>query len=186
MQSANNSIDFKTIIDRLRERFPNAPTDILIIVSISEQKLFLFKNNTLLKDYRISSAIAGIGNRSRSFKTPLGVHQIAEKIGHNAKVASIFKARINTHEIAQILIDANASSKNDIITSRILWLDGLEEGINKGKDIDSHTRYIYIHGTNEENLLGKPASHGCIRMGNQAVIDLFEQVATGTLVNIIE
>jgi len=185
----NKSANFQTLIVSLKKRFPKAFKGSLkvslIIISISEQKLYLFKDNKLVISYKISSAKAGTGNLSGSFKTPLGIHKIAEMIGEGAKPASIFKARINTQKIAKILTNNNRSN-DDNITSRILRLRGLEKNINKGKNIDSYERFIYIHGTDEEGLLGTPVSHGCIRMSNQAVIDLFEQVETGTLVTIIE
>lgn len=181
----NKSANFQTLIVSLKKRFPKALKGSLIIISISEQKLYLFKDNKLVISYKISSAKAGTGNLSGSFKTPLGIHKIAEMIGEGAKPASIFKARINTQKIAKILTNNNRSN-DDNITSRILRLRGLEKNINKGKNIDSYERFIYIHGTDEEGLLGTPVSHGCIRMSNQAVIDLFEQVETGTLVTIIE
>jgi len=181
----SKSANFQSLIVSLNKRFPKAPKTSLIIISISEQKLYLFKDSKLTISYKISSAKAGTGNLNGSFKTPLGVHKIAEKIGKGAKPATIFKARINTQEIAKILTNDNRSGE-DNITSRILRLRGLENGINKGENIDSYERYIYIHGTDEEGLLGTPISHGCIRMGNQAVIELFEQVETGTLLTIIE
>ena len=92
--------------------------------------------------------------------------------------------RIFTGEIATIYTDTRRSPTDDI-TSRILWLEGLEEGINKGEGIDSFKRYIYIHGTSEEGRLGMPASHGCIRMKNKEVIDLFKLIEVGTLVLIL-
>jgi hypothetical protein len=93
----------------------------------------------------------------------------------------IFRGRIPTGEIAELEL-ANVETGMDLITSRILWLDGLESGVNRGEGIDTHDRYIYIHGTNEEGRIGQAVSHGCIRMNNQDVIELFEQVDKGTLV----
>lgn len=177
-------------LDYLKEHFPrHLPDDLLapvIIISISEQRLFLMQNDKLIRSFPVSTAEAGVGNLSGSYQTPLGVHFIAEKIGDNAPLASIFKGRINTGKIASILTRRDSRSTEDLITSRILWLSGLQEGINNGRNIDTYQRYIYIHGTHEEGRLGKPASHGCIRMANQAIIDLFEQVAEGTLVDIVK
>jgi lipoprotein-anchoring transpeptidase ErfK/SrfK len=93
-------------------------------------------------------------------------------------------ARVYTGNIATIYKD-NTKSKTDDITTRILWLEGLEIGTNKGEGIDSFNRYIYIHGTSEEGRLGTLASHGCIRMKNKDVIDLYSKVAIGTLVLIL-
>lgn len=178
--------DFQEIIQDLRQRFPNSPQNPLIIISASEQKLYLIKNNKVISAHLISTAEAGLGSRKGSNKTPLGVHRVSQKFGKGAKPGTIFKARQNTQRIAKILTQPGARSKADNVTSRILWLSGMEKGINKGGNVDSHARYIYIHGTDEEGRLGKPASHGCIRMKNSAVIDLFEQVPLGTLVDIIE
>ncbi len=166
-------------------RFPECPQNLFIIISINEQKLYLIKDNKVIEHYMISSAEKGTGNLSGSYKTPLGGHAISEKFGDTAKLGSIFKARKDTHKLAKILTHPNDISNKDNITSRILWLTGLEDGINKGNNIDTHDRYIYIHGTDEEGRLGKAVSHGCIRMSNQDVIDLFNQVTLGTLVSII-
>ncbi len=175
----------KDTLDDLETRFPKSSTDPLIIISISQQKLALTENNQITKTYTISSAKAGTGNLSGSYKTPLGIHSISHKIGENSALATIFNARIDTHKIAKILTEPNQKSGADNITSRILWLEGMEDGVNKGGDVDSHDRYIYIHGTDEEGLLGQPVSHGCIRMGNLDVVELFELVSVGTLVVIV-
>ncbi len=177
---------FQGLIDDLHIRFPNNSTNPLIVVSSSEQRLFLIQDNKVIESHRISTATAGLGNLSGSNKTPLGVHQVSEKFGKGAKTGTIFKARMNTHRVAKILRNPNEKSASDNVTSRILWLSGLEKGINKGGKVDSKARFIYIHGTDEEGRLGKPASHGCIRMTNQAVIELFDRVPVGTIVDIIE
>ncbi len=177
---------FQPLIDDLRNRFPKSSLSPLIVISASEQKLYLIKNNIVSSSHTISTAEAGLGNRSGSYKTPLGIHKVVQKIGKGAKAGTIFKARMNTRRVAKILTEPNVRSNADIVTSRILWLAGLEKGINKGGEVDSQSRYIYIHGTDEEGRLGQPASHGCIRMSNKEVIDLFEKVPVGTLVDIVE
>lgn len=144
-------------------------TPLQVRVDVSDQKLYLFRGNQLLKAYPVSTAKNGIGNREGSERTPLGWHQVAKKIGGEAPINTIFINRKNT---GRIFTGGNAK-KEDLITSRILWLEGLEPGVNKGKNIDSFTRFIYIHGTAEEELIGRPASHGCIRMRNTDVIELF-------------
>ena len=157
-----------------------------IVVDISEQILLVYNSeNFILKSYPISTSKYGIGNKANSNKTPIGKHIIANKIGYNAPIGTIFKARINTGKIATIYTD-NTDKKEDLITSRILWLRGLENGTNSGKDIDSYNRFIYIHGTNEEGLIGNPASHGCVRMNNKDVIELFELIEEKTVVYIQE
>lgn len=125
--------------------------------------------------YPVSTSSYGPGNQNGSFKTPLGEHSIAQKIGDGCPVNEVFIGR----QPQGVLDDIKSSDKvlsDDIITSRILRLQGEEPGVNQGADIDSYQRYIYIHGTPEEGKIGQPASHGCVRMRNQDVIDLYEQV----------
>ncbi len=152
-----------------------------IIVSISKQKLYLIKGWKILRKYPVSTSKYGIGNKDGSYKTPLGMHCIMSKIGKNVAINEIFKARRRTGKIAKI---NNRNMQKDVITTRILRLKGLEPGINKGKGIDSCKRCIYIHGTAAENLIGQPASQGCIRMKNKDVVELFNFVSKGTLVEI--
>lgn len=152
-----------------------------IVIDISEQRLYLVNNLQIIKSFPISSSKFGEGSIENSYKTPLGSHEIKDKIGYNVKKNTIFNSRINTMRPAKI-ITKPVDSENDFITSRIMWLDGLEYGKNKGEGIDSFSRYIYIHGTHEEGLIGKKASHGCIRMFNNDVIELFDEVQEGTYV----
>jgi len=149
-----------------------------LIISVADQKLYLYKNNELMKTYLVSTSKYGIGNKNSSFKTPLGKHVVSSKIGRKARRGSIFKNRRNTKKIAKIGSDRN----KDLITSRILRLRGLEPGKNKGKGIDTFERCIYIHGTAEEHLIGKPASHGCIRMKNRDIAELFNLIPRNTIV----
>ena len=150
----------------------------LLLVDIISQKMFLLNKGTVYKEYLISSSSYGTGSRENSFQTPLGKHIIYKKIGNNLPINAILKGRKWNGAIANIISDP-IDTEYDHVTSRILWLDGLELGRNKGSDVDSRTRYIYIHGTAEEGLLGKPASDGCIRMYNTEVIELFDLVEEG-------
>ncbi|MCK5812925.1 MAG: L,D-transpeptidase [Cocleimonas sp.] len=176
---------FVAIMQHLSQRFGRYFSEYVILIVVSEQKQYLLHHGTPIARYTISTSEFGVGNQAGSNKTPLGVHIISEKFGENAEIGTIFKARTNTGKVAKILTEAGKRSKADNVTTRILWLSGLEKGINKGHKIDSHQRYIYIHGTDEEGRLGAPASHGCIRMRNHAVIHLYQQVPVGTLVMII-
>ncbi len=168
--------------------------DDFLIVSVAMQKLFHVVSGEVSDSYPISTAVAGVGSEEGSARTPLGVHRIAEKIGDEAEYGALFKARINTHTITSILTSSGQFSDIDAITTRILWLDGLELGKNKGEspkkgkvtNVDSYQRYIYIHGTDEEWRLGKPVSHGCIRMSNRAISKLYDKVCVNTLVVIIK
>ena len=161
----------------------NLLNDIEIIVDISDQRLYLLENSRIIESYPISSSKYGEGSIENSFKTPLGKHIIKEKIGNEAPLNTIFVARVNTNEKAHIIRSLD-DSEDDYVTSRILWLDGLEEGINKGEGVDSFNRFIYIHGTHEEGLIGQKASHGCIRMFNNDVVKLYNIVKKGTKVYI--
>ena len=152
-----------------------------IEVDISEQRLYLIENSLIKASYPISTSKYGEGSIENSFKTPLGEHSIKEMIGEDAEINTIFTSRINTNRSATI-IDQFEDTDNDYVTSRIMWLDGEEEGFNKGGNVDSYRRYIYIHGTHEEGLIGTKASHGCIRMFNYDVIELFNLVNIGTKV----
>ena len=156
----------------------------IIFVSIEEQRLYHIKDNIIINEFIISSSAYGTGNKSGSNKTPLGLHKVKHKYGNNTPINGRMIARVYTGDIATVYKD-NTKSKTDDVTTRILWLEGLEQGINKGKGIDSFKRYIYIHGTSEEGRLGTPASHGCIRMRNKEVINLYNKVAIGTLVLIL-
>lgn len=150
-----------------------------LIVSVKFQKLYLMNGKEVLKEYVISTGKNGVGCEENSLKTPFGVHRIVEKFGAFGPVAGIYKERKFTGEIATIYTE-KIDMPTDYITSRILWLDGLEEA-NKNSKI----RYIYIHGTHEEGLLGAPASHGCVRMKNSDIIELFDYLPENTLVIIL-
>ena len=168
-----------------RDRFPEHASHPAAIVDVSSQRLHVFAGETCVDSYPVSTSRFGTGEKQDSYKTPCGVHCVAEKIGADAAFAEIFRARKRTHQVARIEPGKNRSDK-ECITSRILWLAGLEEGRNKGAGVDSHARYIYIHGTDEEGLIGQPASEGCVRMKNNDVMDLFERLDVSSLVIICE
>ena len=154
-----------------------------IEIDISQQRLYVYEDKSIIASYPISSSSFGEGQIENSFKTPLGKHKILTKIGTNVEKNTIFVSRENINQIAEIVHERN-DNENDYVTSRIFWLDGLEEGHNKGGNVDSFKRYIYIHGTHEEGLIGEKASHGCIRMFNNDVIELFSYIPEDTEVNI--
>lgn len=156
----------------------------LLFVSIENQKMYHIKKDVIVKKYIISSSEYGTGSKEGSNKTPLGLHKVKEKYGAKTPKNGRMIGRVFNGKIATIHKDKK-KSKTDDITSRIFWLEGLEKGKNKGEGIDSYKRYIYIHGTSEEGRLGTPASHGCIRMKNNEVIDLYKTIAIGTLVLIL-
>jgi lipoprotein-anchoring transpeptidase ErfK/SrfK len=146
-----------------------------IDVSIGDQRLTLTRDSEELRSYPISSSRFGIGTEEGSMKTPLGNFRISKKIGDSAAPGTIFKARVALGS------DDPMPDTEDFITSRILWLDGLDE-----ENANTRDRFIYIHGTKHEDEIGTPASHGCIRMRNADVIELFALVDETTQVVIRE
>ena len=184
MQEDNLAGNHGTILERLIKHSPQAASLYpIVLIDTSEQELYLYKKKQLKKIYPISTAAKGEGNEEDSGQTPVGIHQVKEKFGHDAPFASIFVGRQETGKIAKI-IHAPIDYRSDYVTSRILWLDGLETGKNKDGKVDSHRRFIYIHGTAEEGLIGRKASHGCIRMLNKDVIHLFDRLPLNALVYI--
>lgn len=175
----------KVALEQMRmARAENTPK-YCMIVSVSEQKLYLYDDDDQLGAiWPVSTSMYGIGAKANSLKTPLGLHEIYRKIGQDAPLGAVFRGRRQTGQIAAILTEAQ-KSLHDLVTSRVLWLNGLEPGVNSGDGRDSRRRYIYIHGTDEEGLIGSPASHGCVRMKNTDVIELFDAIDEGALVNII-
>jgi lipoprotein-anchoring transpeptidase ErfK/SrfK len=170
----------------LKVRFPDHAGPTAAIISISHQRLYLYRDERLVKTYPVSTSKFGPGYKEGSFMTPLGAHYIRAKIGDGAPLGTIFKGRKDTHRVVRINYDAAIAADTDYITTRILWLEGLEPGINRGKGIDSYARYIYIHGTHEEHLIRHPASHGCVRMTNRDVVELYDEMREGDLVLIVE
>lgn len=157
----------------------------MILINISQQKLYL-KNadNETITQYPISTAKNGLGEKKGSYQTPRGHHIICEKIGTNLPIFTVFHARKPTGEIFSSALEKQFPDR-DWILSRILWLSGTEVGVNCGDNVDTKARFIYIHGTNDEKNIGTPNSHGCIRMRNADVIDLFDRVDVNTVVLIV-
>jgi hypothetical protein len=160
------------------------PTQFILIVNIAEQTVSLFEQNKFVKKFPCSTSRFGIGQTEGSNRTPLGLHRIAEKIGAGVMAGTVFKARqVIGHTSQPEFADAK-------ITTRILWLEGLEPGLNKGfnggVNVDSHARYIYIHGTADQKSIGQPASHGCLHLADADLIPLFDLLPGRTLVWISE
>jgi hypothetical protein len=162
------------------ERLGFTPTKYVLTVSVATQTVSLFADGRLVKKFPCSTSRFGTGQIEGSNRTPLGLHRIAEKIGGGEPAGTVFKSReVVGHTSQPEFADAK-------ITTRILWLEGLESGFNKGFDgevnVDSHTRYIYIHGTADQNSIGQPASCGCIHLADADLIALFDLLPSGTLV----
>ncbi|MCB9169732.1 MAG: L,D-transpeptidase [Flavobacteriales bacterium] len=172
------------LIDYLGSRYPDQDLggDILYI-AVERQLLFHVRDGRMIAEHVISTAKAGLGSEQDSYRTPEGLHRVAEKIGAGVPIGGILKDRMFTGEVADL---AHPDLDHDLITSRILWLEGSEPGRNQGGSVDSHERYIYIHGTGDETSLGSPSSMGCIRMRNRDIVALFDAVDVGTLVVVLD
>ncbi len=160
------------------------PAREFLLVSVGEQKLYHIKDQDVIKTYIVSTSEYGTGSENGSKQTPFGLHKVKEKHGDNVPSCGKLIGRVFNGEIATVYRDQRRSGEDDIL-SRLLWLEGLEEGSNQGAGVDSYERYIYIHGTSEEGRLGTPSSHGCIRMSNKDVVELYPQIQIGTLVLIL-
>jgi len=166
------------------------PTARVLLVSIDSGTLQLFRNAQLVKSYLVSTSRRPPSNQKGSLGTPRGLHEIVERIGSGQPIGMVFKGRVPTgqHFSELPLSEQGLSGATDspgsgnLITSRILWLGGLEDGVNRGSDCDTRSRYIYIHGTNHESRIGQNFSAGCILMRNLDIIELYEEVRTGDLV----
>ena len=154
-------------------------------IRLGEQSLQLCEGQQVLRQYPVSTALQGAGERQGSGCTPRGWHTVRARIGAGCAINTVFVGRRPTGEIYTPEL-GRAAPQRDWILSRILWLSGLEPGRNRLGEVDTMRRYIYIHGCPDELPLGQALSHGCIRMHNADIIALFEQVPAGTRVLIDE
>lgn len=150
-------------------------------IDLTRQRLRLLRGGNTVRDYRVSTGANGIGEVGGSGMTPRGLHVVRARIGAGAASGSVFRGRRATGEIWSPTLHA-AHPQRDWILTRILWLSGLERGRNRLGCVDTFRRYIYIHGTPPAYPLGAPGSHGCVRMANDDIVELFEQVPVGTRV----
>ncbi|MGB8518028.1 MAG: L,D-transpeptidase [Gallionella sp.] len=154
------------------------------IHSKMQQLELLDDAGNVLRRYPVSTAKQGLGERRGSYCTPRGKHIIRAKIGGNCAPNTVFVGRRPTGEIYTPELGARFTDRDWILT-RILWLSGCEPGYNRMAESDTMRRYIYIHGTPDTVTLGVPGSHGCVRMNNEDLIELFDRVAVGAPVEII-
>ena len=150
----------------------------VLLVSIKQQKMYHQKEGKSVKTYVISTSLKSPSCQENSFGTPWGLHQVCEVIGLGQSEGMVFKGR-NPIGICYWECGDRDREQN-LITSRILRLVGLENGLNVGEGIDTFERYVYIHGTNKEDMLGQPASSGCIQVSNKSAVELAERIPTGT------
>lgn len=144
-------------------------SDLTIRVSVRDQRLDLLENGRVVASYPVSTSRFGVGSEAGSYKTPLGRFQISEKIGDGLPLGTVFRGRV------PLAPNDPLPPTDDLILSRILWLDGLE-----AQNANTHERFIYIHGTRHEDKIGQPDSHGCVRMKGDDLLALFERVPLGT------
>lgn len=156
-----------------------------LIIDISTQTLTLYTQRQAVAQYRVSTAAKGAGEESGSLMTPRGKHMIRAKIGADLPEGAVLVGRRFTGEVYSPILAAKFPAR-DWILSRILWLSGTQPGVNRGGHVDTLRRYIYIHGCPDSAPMGVPHSIGCIRMRNQDVVTLFDQVAVGMDVVIVE
>jgi UDP-N-acetylmuramate-alanine ligase len=164
-----------------RRGAPPEPPSRLLVVDVERQRAVLIENGAAKAVWPVSSARAGIGGAEGSYRTPPGWHRVHRRIGEGAEEGSVFVSREPTGEMWR-----GEARDDDLILTRILTLDGLEEGVNRGPGHDSLERYIYLHGTNHERLLGRPVSHGCVRLSNVDICSLFAFMREGDYVLITE
>jgi hypothetical protein len=154
-----------------------------ILIDLAAQTLDLYHGDWVRRRYRVSTSRHGPGEQRNSGCTPRGLHRVRIRIGADCPEGTVFVARRPTGERCDAEL-VRRSPERDWILTRILWLTGSESGRNRGGCVDTLRRYIYIHGCPDSEPIGQPCSHGCIRMRNKDLIELFDLVANGTLVEI--
>ena len=164
-------------VTRTGTRLGIKPAERILVVRIAAHTLQLYVNGHLDRAYGVSTSKRPPSNVKNSLGTPRGLHEIAERIGAGQPAGMVFKSRKPTGLHFSECVDADTNT--NLITSRILWLRGLEPGVNQGGDDDTYERYVYIHGTNHEARIGEPLSAGCVLLRNLDVIDLFDRVRAG-------
>jgi hypothetical protein len=158
------------------------PGERVLAVRIGTATMQFFRGGELVKSYAISTSRRPPSNVKNSLGTPRGLHEIAERIGAGQPPGMVFKGRVPTGYDFHEHLARQPDADDNLITGRILWLRGLEPGVNRGGDVDTHARYVYIHGTNHEDRIGEPLSAGCVLMRNLEIVELYEQVRAGDLV----
>lgn len=158
------------------------PGERILAVRISTATLQFFRKGELVKSYFVSTSRRPPSNIKGSLGTPRGLHEIAERIGAGQPPGMVFKSRVPTGRHFSELSEDSAAADSNLITTRILWLRGLEPDVNRGGDVDTYSRYVYVHGTNQSHRIGAPLSAGCVLMRDLDIIELYEDVRPGDLV----
>jgi hypothetical protein len=172
------------LVRKTCERLGIKSAERFLFVRIATQTLQFYRDSSLVRSYVISTSLRPPSNIKNSLGTPRGLHEISERIGAGQPAGMVFKGRIPTgRHFSEFPV---SEQKTNLITSRILWLRGLEPGVNQGGDVDTYGRYIYIHGTNHEDRLGQPQSAGCVQLANLDIIALYEELRVGDQVLIVD
>lgn len=156
-----------------------------ILIEVRSQTLTLLEGGDALRCYSVSTGCNGVGEESGSGCTPRGLHRVRIRIGDGCPIGTVFRGRRPTGEIYDAAL-GSAHPERDWVLTRILWLTGCEPGRNRGGRVDTLRRYIYIHGCPDSEPMGEPQSHGCIRMRNLDLVELFDATPIGTPVEIRE
>ncbi len=163
------------------------PGERILVVRIGTATLQFYRGGVLVRSYAISTSKRPPSNVKNSLGTPRGLHEIAERIGAGQPPGMVFKSRAPTgRHFSEVSTLDPDQAENTLITSRILWLRGLEPGVNRDGEVDTYERYVYVHGTNLEDRIGEPLSAGCVLMRNLDIVELYEEVRAGDLVFIAD
>jgi hypothetical protein len=164
-------------ITQTRNRLGIKPTERILAIRLQAQTLQFHRGGALVRAYAVSTGLRPPSNLRHSLGTPRGLHEIAERIGAGQPPGMVFESRVPTGRHFNEFDEEK--NRGNLVTTRILWLRGLEPGVNRDGDVDTHSRYIYLHGTNHEERIGQPASAGCILLRNLDIIELYDEVRTG-------
>ncbi len=170
------------LINKTCARLGIKPGERRLVVRIGPATLQFFRKGGLVKSYGISTSKRPPSNLKDSLGTPRGLHEIAERIGAGQPPGMVFKARVPTGRHFSEFPTSDDGLNDNLITTRILWLRGLEPGVNRGGNVDTYERYVYLHGTNHGERSGQPLSSGCVLLRDLDIIELYEEVRVGDLV----
>ena len=173
------------LVNKTCARLGIKPGERILFVRISTATLQFYAKGVLVQSYVISTSQRPPSNHKNSLGTPRGLHEIAERIGAGQPPGMVFKSRVPTGRHYFEAMERDPGLEN-LITSRILWLRGLEPGVNHGGNVDTYERYVYLHGTNHDDRIGEPLSAGCVLMRTQEIVELSEQVRVGDQVLIVD
>ena len=170
------------LINKTCARLGIKPGERLLVVRIGTATLQFFRKGELAKSYGISTSKRPPSNLKDSLGTPRGLHEIADRIGAGQPPGMVFKSRVPTGRHFSEFLTSEDGLNDNLITTRILWLRGLEPGVNRGGNVDTYERYVYLHGTNHGERIGQPLSSGCVLMRDLDIIELYEEIRVGDLI----